>query len=229
MKVVEYPIGARVRYAALSYAAAGCVLSMAVVGGLLGRSLSAPVRVVAPEPAGGITTVGSVALMSPPEPAPREEAVPPSPQPAAEPRAPAEEPPVLIPAPLAMAAKPLPRPHESVPPARPATRAVVPANVQPPSAATVSITDQGFMPDRLTIRLGGSVDWINHGSSVHTATAVGPVRPFDTGGLAAQQHASASFTTPGTYAYSSAPDCLNGQHSSRFNCGATFTVTVVAS
>ncbi|HLQ36135.1 MAG TPA: hypothetical protein VK457_25890 [Chloroflexota bacterium] len=99
---------------------------------------------------------------------------------------------------------------------------------QAPLAAMVTMTDHGFLPARLAIRAGGSVTWTNEGFAVHTATAVGPVRPFDTGGLAAHQSATTTFSAPGTFAFSSAPDCLNGNHSAQFDCGASFTVTVVA-
>jgi plastocyanin len=97
-----------------------------------------------------------------------------------------------------------------------------------PIEATVHITDRDFVPAHLTIRAGSSVIWVNEGSKVHTATAVGPVRPFDSGGLGGHQSAKVTLSSPGTFAYSSAPDCLNGNASSAFKCTDSFSVTVLA-
>lgn len=96
-----------------------------------------------------------------------------------------------------------------------------------PLSAVVNVTDHGFVPEKVTIKSGGTATWINQGTKVHTATAIGPVRPFDTGGLAQQQHAMATLSSPGTFGYTSAPDCLNGNKSARFHCGGPFSITVV--
>ena len=111
--------------------------------------------------------------------------------------------------------------------ARPATAAV-----PSPLSASVSVTDQGFSPTTVTIRVGGNVTWTDNGSQVHSASAepgVGPIAPgviFDTGGFSPGQSAGLIFQTAGTYAYSSAPDCLNGSSIPQFNCGQSYTVVV---
>src|SRR5579862_4357673 len=99
------------------------------------------------------------------------------------------------------------------------------ASSPPPPNVTVYITDTAFVGPHVTVPVGGSVTWVNLGSNVHTATAIGPIRPFDTGGLIHGQAATESFTVAGTYAYTSAPDCLGG-NTSRFKCGDSFNVTV---
>jgi plastocyanin len=97
-----------------------------------------------------------------------------------------------------------------------------------PAAATpiVQITDSGFVPDQITIKAGEAVLWTNDGSRVHTATALTGAPRFDTGGLATHQTAKVSFATPGTFTYSSATDCLNGNHDPGFTCGKYFAITV---
>lgn len=112
--------------------------------------------------------------------------------------------------------------------AAPATAAAAPS----PQSASVSVTDQGFSPTTVTIKAGGSVTWTDNGSQVHSASAVagvGPIAPgvvLDTGGFAPGQSAGLIFQTAGTYAYSSAPDCLNGSSIPQFNCGQSYTVVV---
>jgi plastocyanin len=99
-------------------------------------------------------------------------------------------------------------------------------------SATVSVNDQSFSPASVTIKVGGSVTWTDNGSQVHSASAepgVGPIAPgviFDTGGFAPGQSVSLTFQTAGTYAYSSAPDCLNGSSIPQFSCSQSFTVVV---
>ncbi len=96
-------------------------------------------------------------------------------------------------------------------------------------AVVVNVTDRAFVPAKVAIRAGDSVTWINEGSKVHTASAIGPVRPFDSGGLGARQSAKAILSSPGTFAYTSAPDCLNGNRNSTFDCAGSFNITVFAS
>jgi len=99
--------------------------------------------------------------------------------------------------------------------------------------ATVTITDTGMTPDPVNILFGGSVTWTNAGKNVHTATAQAlpnAVLPtgFDTGGLGAGQSNTITFSNqPGTYTYTSSTDCLNGNHSTTFNCGY-YTINVAA-
>jgi plastocyanin len=92
---------------------------------------------------------------------------------------------------------------------------------------SVTISDSGISPREVTVPAGGSVLWTNAGSGVHTATSVpGILLTFDTGGLSRGQAGSASFGVPGTYSYTSATDCLNGNKVAGFDCGP-YTVTVV--
>ena len=114
----------------------------------------------------------------------------------------------------------------------PASASAPPASAAPPAAApappagspqqgvTVTITDKGVSPASATVSLGGSVTWINQSSAqVHTATTTGGPVPFDTGGLGPGQSSTLTFATPGTYTYSSAPDCTNGSNPAGFSCG----------
>jgi len=122
-------------------------------------------------------------------------------------------------------------------PAAPAPVAPAPASAAPTTAAapgtaqqnvTVTITDKGFSPTALTITAGGTVNFTNSGSNVHTGTTNGggnPV-PVDTGGLAPGQTSSQTLGLPGTYTFTSATDCMNSNNTPGFNCGpVTVTVT----
>lgn len=111
--------------------------------------------------------------------------------------------------------------------------------------ATVSISESGFSPAQVTIVAGGSVNFVNHGSNVHTAVSgaiqpgppvlvgnSGPVLsstplPFDTGGLGPGESKLIVFPTIGTYTYSSATDCQNGNNNPTFNCSGPYTLDVV--
>ena len=116
----------------------------------------------------------------------------------------------------------------SLPPTWTPTATPVPANLPAP-IAIVTITDQGILPATVTIALNGSVRWVNNGSTVHTATSPGTSTwmGFDTGGLAQGQLGNVGFSTPGTFTYTSAPDCLNGSSNPNFKCGP-YTVIVSA-
>ncbi|HLQ32475.1 MAG TPA: plastocyanin/azurin family copper-binding protein [Chloroflexota bacterium] len=93
--------------------------------------------------------------------------------------------------------------------------------------ASVTINDNGFSPVAVSIPVGGTVSWINQGAAVHTATSTAAAAstlaqttpaPFDSGGLGSGQGFSFNFTLPGTYIYTSAPDCLNGNNTPGFTC-----------
>ncbi len=106
-------------------------------------------------------------------------------------------------------------------PAAPASTAGIQQN------ATVTITDSGFSTGNVNLAIGGTVTWTNQGTNVHTATTTGggnPV-PVDTGGLSSGQSSSLTFTAPGTYSFTSATDCLNGNSTAGYRCGP-YTVTV---
>jgi plastocyanin len=98
-----------------------------------------------------------------------------------------------------------------------------------PQGATVTISDTGFSPAAVTIAPGGTVTWKNQGSNVHTATSVPGINPsFDTGGIGPGQASSVTFTTPGSYYYTSATDCLNNTFngSGPFSCSVSYVVIV---
>ena len=93
--------------------------------------------------------------------------------------------------------------------------------------AVVNVDDTGFSPATVTIVAGGSVTWVEKGFFVHTATSLGGApQTFSTGGIGPFGSVSLTFSTPGTYGYTSATDCLNGNNMPRFNCGAVYTVVV---
>ena len=100
------------------------------------------------------------------------------------------------------------------------------ADTPPPMSATVVMNDTGFSPAAVTIQPGGSVSWTNQGHNVHSATAIGGAPlPFNTGGLGPNQSKSLTFGLPGTYYYTSEPDCKSG-NVLIFPCSISFLITV---
>ena len=69
------------------------------------------------------------------------------------------------------------------------------------SAATVTITmsDNQFTPQNVTVNPGDIITWVNHGTASHTATADGGA--FDSQTLAPGASYSIAFSGTGTYAY----------------------------
>jgi plastocyanin len=67
------------------------------------------------------------------------------------------------------------------------------------SGTTVTIADFSFTPATITIHVGDTVTWTNHGPSAHTATADNG--SFNTGVLQKGHSASHTFTTAGTVTY----------------------------
>jgi LPXTG-motif cell wall-anchored protein len=67
------------------------------------------------------------------------------------------------------------------------------------SDPTVTIADFSFSPASITIHVGDTVTWTNHGPSAHTATANNG--SFNTGVLQKGQSASHTFNTAGTFSY----------------------------
>ena len=67
------------------------------------------------------------------------------------------------------------------------------------SDTTVTIADFQFTPATITIHVGDTVTWVNHGPSAHTATANDG--SFNTGVLPKGHSASHTFTKAGTFAY----------------------------
>lgn len=98
------------------------------------------------------------------------------------------------------------------------------------SNGTIDISDSGFSPRSLTVTLGGNVTWTNHGANVHTVSGRAAGLPaLDSGGLSQGQTWNSSFSTPGTYSYTSETDCLDGNRVLGFDCGPyTLVVTSAA-
>jgi LPXTG-motif cell wall-anchored protein len=67
------------------------------------------------------------------------------------------------------------------------------------SDTTVTIADFSFTPASITIHVGDTVTWTNHGPSAHTATANNG--NFNTGVLQKGRSASHTFNTAGTFSY----------------------------
>ena len=64
---------------------------------------------------------------------------------------------------------------------------------------TVEIRDQQFVPEIVTIRIGGTVSWVNMDSVKHRVVGLG----FNSGVLNPGDSFSYKFTEAGIYAYSS--------------------------
>lgn len=105
------------------------------------------------------------------------------------------------------------------------------ARADTPPAATIQIGDSTFSQWSVVVPAGSTISWVNVGAQVHTATSISPAGSlsFDTGGLAPGQSQSLAFTIPGTFSYSSAPDCLNGNSNLSFNCDGPYMITVTGS
>jgi plastocyanin len=67
------------------------------------------------------------------------------------------------------------------------------------NATTVTIADFQFTPATITIHVGDTVTWVNHGPSAHTATTNNG--SFNTGVLQKGHSASHTFTKAGTFTY----------------------------
>lgn len=66
-------------------------------------------------------------------------------------------------------------------------------------SAAVTIMDFQFSPQTMTVAVGTTVTWTNHGPSAHTTTSDTGV--WDSGTLAPGQSFSHTFNQPGTYPY----------------------------
>jgi len=68
--------------------------------------------------------------------------------------------------------------------------------------STVQIENFQFLPNTLTIPVGGSVTWVNHDGDIHSIAADdGDPQMFKSAGLDTDDKFSFTFTKPGTYAY----------------------------
>lgn len=70
---------------------------------------------------------------------------------------------------------------------------------QPPPPGDVTIFDNGFTPESMTITPGSAVTWVNTGSLPHTATDASS--RFDSGILMSGDTYSRTFTSEGTFSY----------------------------
>jgi len=68
-------------------------------------------------------------------------------------------------------------------------------------ASTVQIENYQFLPNTLTIRVGGSVTWVNRDGDVHSIAADDTPQTFKSAGLDTDDKFSFTFTKPGTYSY----------------------------
>jgi plastocyanin len=64
--------------------------------------------------------------------------------------------------------------------------------------AVVTIYDNFFLPSEITVPVGTTVTWMNHGTVSHTTTSAGV---WDSGPLRPHQHWSAVFAVKGTFDY----------------------------
>ncbi len=97
------------------------------------------------------------------------------------------------------------------------------------AGAAVNISDTTVSPALVNVTVGGTVTWTNIGANVHTATSLGGgSNQFDTGGISPGQRASFTFGVPGTYIYSSYPDCIAVGDTRGFQCGSFLVVVTNA-
>lgn len=68
-----------------------------------------------------------------------------------------------------------------------------------PMAKTVEIVDFSFQPGTVTVSVGTTVNWINHGSVEHTVASSDGT--FVSGNIASGSEFKHTFSTPGTYSY----------------------------
>jgi plastocyanin len=68
-------------------------------------------------------------------------------------------------------------------------------------APVVVIDNYMFMPDTVTIAVGGSVTWVNHDSDIHSIAADDTPPTFKSAGLDTDDKFSFTFTKAGVYTY----------------------------
>ena len=69
------------------------------------------------------------------------------------------------------------------------------------AAASVSILDYQFSSNNVTINIGETVEWTNHGSAAHTVTDNGAPESFDSETMLNGDTFTYTFNTPGIYPY----------------------------
>ena len=75
----------------------------------------------------------------------------------------------------------------------------VAAQPAPAAAAEVDIDQFAFVPQRITVKAGTTVTWINDDDAPHTITS--STKLFKSKALDTEDKFAFTFTTPGTYAY----------------------------
>ena len=76
---------------------------------------------------------------------------------------------------------------------------VVAAQPAPAAAAEVEIDQFAFVPQRISVKAGTTVTWINEDDAPHTVASSNKL--FKSNALDTGDKFSFTFTTPGTYAY----------------------------
>lgn len=97
------------------------------------------------------------------------------------------------------------------------------AAAQPAVVVTMSDAPPKFIPDKITVKVGQTVEWKNTGHTIHDVTTKpGPIvkadqvavpagaQSFDSGFLAPGKSFSYTFTVPGTYRYICIPHQADG-------------------
>ena len=81
-------------------------------------------------------------------------------------------------------------------------RADAPSAGTPEAAETrVTIEDFKFSPEKLNVRPGTTVTWVNKDDEPHSATSSEKPKRFDSGVLDSEKSFSFTFTEPGSFAY----------------------------
>ncbi len=97
------------------------------------------------------------------------------------------------------------------------------ANAAPAATIKMNDTPPKFMPDKVTIKAGQTVQWVNNAQTLHSVDAdpsmvqdakdvVLPTgaKPFDSGFMSPGATWEYTFTTPGTYKYTCVPHEKDG-------------------
>ena len=79
----------------------------------------------------------------------------------------------------------------------------VKATHTPPAPNSISVTQKGFIPDSLTVKVGTTVTWTNAGSTAQSVTS-DAAGMFDSGPLNTGAVFTFTFAQPGTFTYHSA-------------------------
>ncbi|WOX55229.1 MULTISPECIES: cupredoxin domain-containing protein [unclassified Methanoculleus] len=85
----------------------------------------------------------------------------------------------------------------------------------PPGAVaadeTISITDNGYVPNTITVPADTTVEWTNDASTNQTVSATGEAAFFDSGMIEPGGSYNYTFSTPGNYTYQSMTSGFSGE------------------